>query len=1005
MIPPDAESIRHEAFLGSLKKGAPLKFLSSDDRLQRTIPAKLIKQIVTEPDRTIAVPVEISNAIIDGALDLRHVTFKSVVTMTGCEFTGPVDFSSSTFEHNANLNGSKFTKPARFRAATMKGDLRIDEATFADDSKFTDIHVDQVLSAEGTTFGSVNFYRIEVVKRCSFQPLSKTGQLKPTVFTGDAYFGGANFQGNVDFGGTQFKAKADFNGVRIGRNAFFRPIEIEKECIPTRFVGEANFYSVQVQGDAFFRGAQFGGNLNFSLAKVDGTASFATVVLSDQLFQTTFGAEVNFYGAVVRGNFDFSGAHFRSKSNFTAIKIDGDTRFGVNRLKDRNVPTQFCGEANFFNAQLKSNVDFQGCEFVELASFERCHITGNALFRSVDLGGTFVSTTFKSEARFFAANIEGDADFQGAQFQGRAVFNLLKVGSRALFQSIVVDQRTNRTLFKKEANFNRALIQGDAQFNGVLFKGPLFFEGGSIGGRLLCGPVGSEALPRTEFAGDVRFVGTRIESDAEFSGAVFKKETKFDRAFIGGAAWFNVAAKKSTTRSTVFVGPVSFYNAQIKGDCDFRGAKFGNNTNFSSVTFGRGVRFETLPVKECLCRTRFRGEASFYSAAVSGDLNFNGVQFNKKANFTLVKVEGEARFREVAWKNENIVVRFGGEVSFFNAHLDANCYFVGTHFEGRTVFDRLQVAGNLVFRTTTCMGEILPCCFVNKVSFVNAHIDGEAEFQRTVFSGEAVFDRAEIDGVARFAGTDFRERLSLRDAKFHIFFFEDDRAVNVNPQNDSVEESLSATRFKEVDLRGFSYDSMSTDWRKLFARMHPYDRQPFSVLEKNLRTSGDDRGADDAYLLRREQERSSVHQRVFNERRFREFPKLLFDWSQWLFNYGVRPYRLLVIGIAIIALGVFVFTRPHAVKKKTTTPASASENSQFDGLNATQALGLSLHLFSPVDIASGSEWEPTQELVPYLERLKVSYAGYASFHRIAGFILVPLLLIVLTGLLRRQAKP
>jgi hypothetical protein len=127
----------------------------------------------------------------------------------------------------------------------------------------------------------------------------------------------------------------------------------------------------------------------------------------------------------------------------------------------------------------------------------------------------------------------------------------------------------------------------------------------------------------------------------------------------------------------------------------------------------------------------------------------------------------------------------------------------------------------------------------------------------------------------------------------------------------------------------------------------------------------------------------------------------MFQWL--LFNYGIRPYRLLVAGIAIIALGMIMFSRPNAVKIKTTTPTPA--NNQPITLNMTQALGFSVRLISPVEIASGGEWVPTQELAPVIGRFRVSYAGYASFHRLAGFVLVPLGVLVLSGLLRRQAKP
>jgi hypothetical protein len=72
-------------------------------------------------------------------------------------------------------------------------------------------------------------------------------------------------------------------------------------------------------------------------------------------------------------------------------------------------------------------------------------------------------------------------------------------------------------------------------------------------------------------------------------------------------------------------------------------------------------------------------------------------------------------------------------------------------------------------------------------------------------------------------------------------------------------------------------------------------------------------------------------------------------------------------------------------------------------LTLGEAFGYSLRLFIPVvEIPSGGQWIPSPD--EPLPGLRVSVETYASLHRLAGAILVPLGLAALTGLLLRRDK-
>jgi len=63
-------------------------------------------------------------------------------------------------------------------------------------------------------------------------------------------------------------------------------------------------------------------------------------------------------------------------------------------------------------------------------------------------------------------------------------------------------------------------------------------------------------------------------------------------------------------------------------------------------------------------------------------------------------------------------------------------------------------------------------------------------------------------------------------------------------------------------------------------------------------------------------------------------------------------------------------------------------------LGGTEAFAVSVNRFLPVEVPVGSDWTPTGIA-----------AIYATVHHLAGWILVPLGIAALTGLLHRKAKP
>jgi hypothetical protein len=126
-------------------------------------------------------------------------------------------------------------------------------------------------------------------------------------------------------------------------------------------------------------------------------------------------------------------------------------------------------------------------------------------------------------------------------------------------------------------------------------------------------------------------------------------------------------------------------------------------------------------------------------------------------------------------------------------------------------------------------------------------------------------------------------------------------------------------------------------------------------------------------------------------------------------NYGVRPRVLFIISAALVLLGAFVFSDPATVIYAHAKEGVIQRPAAWSFLNG---LGVSIHQFLPVDLPVGSDWQPTWEPLSMTvagHRLTTYYirpTGVATvLLRIPGWLLVPLAVASLAGVLRRSGVP
>ena len=414
----------------------------------------------------------------------------------------------------------------------------------------------------------------------------------------------------------------------------------------------------------------------------------------------------------------------------------------------------------------------------------------------------------------------------------------------------------------------------------------------------------------------------------------------------------------------------------MEGEASFVGAEFQKAVSFQRAEFKAGLYFAQPQNPP----TTFGGEATFAGMNVGGQADFSGARFEQEATFDGAEIGGSFFFRPEGKQR----VEFGGEARFLRVKVGGQANFDEARFAKPAFFEAAVFSGSPFFREAE---------FSAPVSFVAARFQLAAEFQSAQFQKLLDFSYARFEQEAHFAGAKFGDQLRLRDARMTTLSFQ--------------EGGLTAyfDEKSKVDLLGCSYDRLEIDgWRKLMDRQSEFNPRPWSHLEKVLRAAGQDRDADDVYLERRRVEHKQKWQRG-------EFGPWLLDSLHALFaNYGVRPYQLLYTPILILLLGTALFFHPDATHHESSgqTPSEPQKltgnapdgtnpsNQEINEFTALDAARLSIRYFLPVEVPLATHWEASDKQYGPLR-----FSDYATGMKLAGWILVPLGIAALTGLLRR----
>ncbi len=279
---------------------------------------------------------------------------------------------------------------------------------------------------------------------------------------------------------------------------------------------------------------------------------------------------------------------------------------------------------------------------------------------------------------------------------------------------------------------------------------------------------------------------------------------------------------------------------------------------------GEGISdFEGCILPEIdLSGRRLKGDLNFKKTKIGGNVNFANAEIDGEINFANAEIEGRFRFRKVI---------INGGVIFINTTIGLN-----------VSFERARINGYIFLKEATIGKSMIRASYA--VSFKKAIIS-EVMFSGAIIEGSVLFEKATIKRYLDFSNANIYD-LSFKDAKFH----------KIKAQEIACREAkITNERRGNRALADYHFYREMVAKRKQKYKM--FSLNPFLKLIRKLRL----KKLEDKHKEFLEKER-----RI--DWGFLELP------IQYIFGYGVHPWRVITTWLVTVFVLAFVYWLGHGVE-------------------------------------------------------------------------------------------
>jgi uncharacterized protein YjbI with pentapeptide repeats len=599
------------------------------------------------------------------------------------------------------------------------------------------------------------------------------------------------------------------------------------------------------------------------------------------------------------------------------------------------------GTLDLSNRIVEVAVDIKNCRFKGKVDLRYCEFKQAIKFRECIFEEEFNSGDDTDSHTIYRKNLVCN----DARFKQATLFRGARCEGYALF---------------RRAGFLRREPLVDRTHGAVLETPPADFTGASFTGGLDC--------TRTLFYGGVSLNGIDC-GIASFRGTRFlmtdplKDETHGFLLETPPIDFTGASFKYLECDGALFAGAVSFRGIDCEARASFQDARFGYRAllNDAAGTL-LGEIEKSVPVD--------------FTDGSFGYLNALGAKFDGAVSFNSVRCTGDAVFKRAKfWKPkpeddpDPQVTRTGeNNIDFKYSDFQSSLILQGALFKRPVTLKRARVSDSLNLNQAR---------FQDSVSFYGTRI-GRLRFRSPCFRSNSVDLReCTFDALAGFEVVVVPDRL-----------YKNGLCEILRPHN---------VLAKIVDHKKFSMD-------------------PYLQLEKDYNRKGDEAGARKIYRKGRLQARKNATRllpvaegNTEIENTFDRWTLLRHAWNRFLTlftGYGVQTWRLFLFAIGFILVGMGMFWSDDALVEASgsslapggtlvASTAPAGERSSYGFWERIyDRATYSVDLFLPVvRFGVDERWEPNH----------LSGQRYAAIHMFFGWLVVPLLLASLAGIIKRPS--
>jgi len=746
--------------------------------------------------------------------------------------------------------------------------------------------------------------------------------------------------------------------------------------------GEVDFTGATIEGDFDCSNGHFinpdGNTINLSRARIRGNVLFINNFKSD--------GQVVLIDSHIGGNLQCNEGEFTNRSemkraiNALRLRCGGDVLLKVGFRAE--------GEVTFSGGTVGGNFDcFEG-EF-----YNRNGDALNAEALNVG-GGIFLMGNFKGEVRLLGATIRQSLECHGGVFDNPEGYTI-NADSTNIDGSIFL-----RNDFKSngEVNLVGAKIGGDIDCEKGHFANP---NGVAIHADEI--EVGGSVFLRHGFMaeGIVSFAGGRIKInlDCEYGQfinkigpAILAEGLNVEGSVFLCSRYSDDQTDDNIPKQLIAEGGVSFIGAVIGRVFDCQGSLFINHGGYAIICSGIKVGgnvylchiLKSVKQKKETSASyqvfRAEGQVDFSNARIGGTLCCNGGEFiNKGKDRSVGKGESVALRLDCIKVDDSIMLND-------NFHAEGQVSLLGAKIGGQLNC----VAGRFI--NTDGIAFVAECAKIGG-SFLLCGRDFKDE-KRKKTSPE---DNLKIEGKVLLNGLEVKK-------SFVWCKVDSPEKVVLDIQHATIgslwDERESWPEKGKLLLHGLIYSEISDkaprdvitrkEWLNRQADFMP---QPYEQLAKVLKEGGYESNAKEILIAKEKEKAKKL-------KCYKRLPHTLYGL---LVGYGYHPWRAFLFGLIVIVVGEFLFSA--GFQAASMAPVKNSDNPpEF------HAFVYSLDVFLPViDLHQANYWLPDSMKdfkLNISEKISINVSGkilwyYVWIEIAAGWVLTTLLVVSLTGLIRR----